>query len=32
MPDYKKMLQQLADAYNNRDPDAFAAHWNSDCE
>jgi hypothetical protein len=32
MPDYKKMLEQLADAYNNRDPDAFAAHWNSDCE
>ncbi|MGA8925229.1 MAG: nuclear transport factor 2 family protein [Solirubrobacterales bacterium] len=32
MPDYKKMFQQLADAYNDRDPDAFAAHWNSDCE
>lgn len=32
MPDYKKMFQQLADAYNDRDPDAFAAHWNCDCE
>ncbi len=32
MPDFKNMLQQLADAYNDRDPDAFAAHWNSDCE
>ncbi len=32
MPDYKKMLQQLADAYNNRDPDAFVAPFHSECD
>jgi ketosteroid isomerase-like protein len=32
MPDLRKMFEQLADAYNHRDPDAFAAHWNPDCE
>jgi hypothetical protein len=32
MPDLRKMFEQLVDAYNDRDPDAFAAHWNPDCE
>ena len=26
------MLQQLADAYNDRDPDAWVAIWHPDCE
>jgi hypothetical protein len=32
MADYREMLEQLRDAYNDRDPDAFVAVWNPDCE
>jgi ketosteroid isomerase-like protein len=32
MADYREMLEQLRDAYNDRDPDAFVALWNPDCE
>ena len=32
MADYKKMLQQLADAYNRGDPDAFAAVFHPECD
>jgi ketosteroid isomerase-like protein len=32
MPDYKKMFQQLADAYNSRDPDAFVAVFHPECD
>ena len=32
MPDYRTMIQQLADAYNNRDPDAFAAVFDPECD
>jgi hypothetical protein len=32
MPDYKTMFEQLADAYNRRDPDAFVAPFHPDCE
>jgi hypothetical protein len=32
MADYREMLEQLRDAYNDRDPDAFVAVWNRDCE
>jgi ketosteroid isomerase-like protein len=32
MPDYQPPLEQLRDSYNARDPDGFAAVWNSDCE
>jgi hypothetical protein len=30
--DYWKMLEQLRDAYNARDPEAFVAVWSADCE
>ncbi|MFL5906448.1 MAG: nuclear transport factor 2 family protein [Solirubrobacterales bacterium] len=30
--DYRRMLEQGRDAYNNRDPEAWVAIWNSDCE
>ena len=29
---YGDLLEQLRDSYNDRDPDAFAAAWNPDCE
>jgi ketosteroid isomerase-like protein len=29
---YREMVEVLRDAYNARDPDAFAAVWNPDCE
>jgi ketosteroid isomerase-like protein len=29
---YGELLEQLRDSYNDRDPDAFAAAWNPDCE
>ena len=32
MADYQTLLEQLRDAYNARDADAFAAVWNPDCE
>jgi ketosteroid isomerase-like protein len=32
MPDHRAELEQLRDAFNARDPDAFAAVWNPDCE
>jgi hypothetical protein len=32
MPDYRTLLEQLRDAYNDRDPEAWVAVWNSDCE
>jgi hypothetical protein len=32
MREYQEPLEQLRDAYNDRDPDAFAAVWNADCE
>jgi ketosteroid isomerase-like protein len=32
MADYQAMLEQLRDSYNRRDPDAWVAVWNPDCE
>ena len=32
MGDYRKELEQLRDAYNDRDPDAWVAVWNPDAE
>jgi ketosteroid isomerase-like protein len=32
MADHREMLETLRDAYNSRDPDAFASVWNPDCE
>ena len=32
MLDYQKLLEQLFDSYNSRDPDAWVAVWNPDCE
>jgi ketosteroid isomerase-like protein len=32
MGSYREMVEELRDAYNARDPDAFAAVWNPDCE
>lgn len=32
MPNYRAELEQLRDAFNARDPEAFAAVWNPDCE
>jgi ketosteroid isomerase-like protein len=32
MPDYQQPLEQLRDAYNDRDPDAWVAIWNPDAE
>jgi ketosteroid isomerase-like protein len=32
MPDYQDLLEQLRDSYNDRDPDAWVAIWNADCE
>lgn len=32
MADYRKQLEQLSDAYNERDADAWLAVWNSDAE
>jgi hypothetical protein len=32
MNSYREGLEQLRDAYNARDPEAFAAVWNPDCE
>jgi ketosteroid isomerase-like protein len=29
---YRKLLEQSRDAYNARDPDAWIAVWNPDCE
>jgi ketosteroid isomerase-like protein len=29
---YRELLDQLADAYNRRDPDAWVAVWSPDCE
>jgi ketosteroid isomerase-like protein len=31
-PDYRKMLAQLRDAYNARDPEAFIELWSPSCE
>jgi hypothetical protein len=31
-PDYRKMLDQLRDAYNARDPEAFIELWSPSCE
>jgi ketosteroid isomerase-like protein len=30
--EYQSQLEQLRDSYNERDPEAFAAVWNPDCE
>jgi ketosteroid isomerase-like protein len=30
--DYRKMLEEVADAYNRRDPEAWVASWSKDCE
>jgi hypothetical protein len=30
--DYQRMLEQLRDAYNARDPDIWVGLWTSDCE
>jgi ketosteroid isomerase-like protein len=32
MTEYREPLEQLRDAYNRRDPDAWVAVWNADCE
>jgi ketosteroid isomerase-like protein len=32
MADYQALLEQLRDSYNRRDPEAWVAVWNSDCE
>jgi hypothetical protein len=32
MADYQTLLEQLRDAYNDRDPDAWVAIWTPDCE
>ena len=32
MADFRAQLEQLRDSFNARDPDAFAAVWNADCE
>jgi hypothetical protein len=32
MADYRNLLEQLRDSYNSRDPDAWVAAWNRDCE
>lgn len=32
MPEYRQPLEQLRDAYNDRDPDAWVAVWNPDAE
>jgi ketosteroid isomerase-like protein len=32
MADPQALLEQLRDAYNRRDPDAWVAVWNPDCE
>ena len=32
MADYEALLEQLREAYNHRDPDAWVAIWNPDCE
>jgi ketosteroid isomerase-like protein len=32
MADYDAQLEQLRDSYNRRDPDAWVAIWNPDCE
>jgi ketosteroid isomerase-like protein len=32
MADYQTLLEQLRDAYNARDTDAWVAVWNPDCE
>ena len=32
MTEYGEPLEQLRDAYNRRDPDAWVAVWNADCE
>jgi ketosteroid isomerase-like protein len=32
MPDARAQLEQLRDSFNARDPEAFAAVWNPDCE
>jgi ketosteroid isomerase-like protein len=32
MPDYRKMLEQLRDSYNDRDPDGWIGVWNPDAE
>jgi hypothetical protein len=29
---YRELLERCRDAYNARDPEAFAAVWNEDCE
>jgi ketosteroid isomerase-like protein len=30
--DYRRLLEQSRDAFNARDPDAWNAAWNGDCE
>ncbi|HKH42788.1 MAG TPA: nuclear transport factor 2 family protein [Solirubrobacterales bacterium] len=32
MPDYRKLLEQLRDSYNSRDPDRWVEVWNPDSE
>jgi ketosteroid isomerase-like protein len=32
MADYQALLEQLRDSYNRRDPEAWVAVWNPDCE
>jgi ketosteroid isomerase-like protein len=32
MADYEALLEQLRNAYNHRDPDAWVAIWNPNCE
>jgi ketosteroid isomerase-like protein len=32
MPDYMTLLEQLRDAYNGRDPEAWCEVWSADCE
>jgi ketosteroid isomerase-like protein len=32
MADYQAQFEQMRDTYNRRDPDAWVAFWNPDCE
>jgi ketosteroid isomerase-like protein len=32
MPDYRTLVEQSRDAYNDRDPEAWVAVWNADSE
>jgi ketosteroid isomerase-like protein len=32
VPDYRQLLEEAGDTFNRRDPDAWIALWNADCE